>query len=153
MALPKWLQPLVSPLAAAALAALASSYAYTWQTADERARLAVTLANINETMKAQASRIAELERSDRESLQIPARLDDHLGRISRLEEQERQARLVDRTTAERLARVETAVQGIAANVSTIAQDVRELRNDRRHGGLPSMPPTRAGDPIPLFRQP
>ncbi len=110
-------------------------------------------------------RIDLLERSDRDSVQVPAKLEEIGARITRLEVRDEEARRADRLTFERIVRVEGQVSGVSDQIRQLRQEVLDARMERRQTGQaapgyvvpPSPPPSspasqRPGDQLRGFRQ-
>ncbi len=151
---PRWLEflkPFIGPIIGMLLALPGGVVTATWLTATDRAEMRNTLQQINKTLEQHAGRLEKLDQQDRELSSVPLRLEQAVERITRLEAIGEEARRADRATAAAIAEMRAEVRSLAGQVQAVGQDVRELRAERR-GTIPPPPlPYRAGEPPAGFR--
>ncbi|BBK30323.1 hypothetical protein EDC65_2232 [Stella humosa] len=138
---PKWWQPLVGPMFGALLSGVVTGGGMIWATATERAETRSTLNRVEETMRGLSGRVIALEISDREGLLIPGRLDGHAGRLGTLEQQQREAQQLDRSTNGRLTAMETSIKAIEGRLGEMVIELRGIRDGRRAGATPEREPS------------
>lgn len=81
-------------------------------------------------------RLDALEKSDREAVAIPTKLDAAIAEQADQRSRDRESAARERVAAERLVRVEAAVGGLHDQVRQVMTEVLRQRADRDRGGNP-----------------